>query len=1680
MPIQKFNNGQWDSLEESAFTDRPPEAFYPQDYSKLFQTAAIGGGLFASGYIKTQNGNVWDNYISALQHVEEYSPGGILRTFQLSTFFSQFQSMPEQGIFIGSDLLQKNNNYRAYLGTLIGQAEGAPSTHNRLIAEGVTFKEGKLFWGQSDEVALPFASAFRESDQVISRLGAGYAQALGFNPKGIKREKFFSTLEPKEGIFNPSFNNEVLQITGGHTRRQALWRQMSAIGAESVNRFNRLLEAPFELEPFKTIFDSADDLLEKYTGKRFKFAVNQSTPIKQLGALSLKYGAGLGLLGMGYSTLDWAARELPLLNNTLFEEGLTAGIATIGIEANLAVSRLAELTGLHRYREAQEEVAPGSTSLQKLLAFPLAGALLGSAGAYAVKVPRMAKLQFEKGLSPAAARQHVVKQVATFSDDNALSRLGKQLTSSDGFYQRDDWIGKTLKTIARPGSNKKLHFKLLGELGPVKLAGLVGATAGLATIFPFLPGALIPSTRPEELERIYSGEQEVAIRKSRLWEMGRQPYEGEGIKYFRPHWYPRMIQRSKEKSIWGEDADDAPWSKFLRKEFTYELEAKHYEDRSYPISALPFQDIPLIGPLLANTLGRIIKPPQLMHEEEWMNAKGETLKPFGSFGAVSSATELGEKDPAQPISPFSPKSILSEQVYRMTEMMGLPGYTLTTIKEHLTGTPDLFDQHMRLESANRIAGFEREYWDKDLGGMMGTSEIFRRLYPHKQNQVPLYNPIKNQMPCLLPDTEVLLALGVCKKAEDIKIGDILISHKGEETTVEEIAKFPAKEIIHIKLYGDNLHTLDFSWNHPLLMNNLSFKHAVDVKENEYVAFPRRKYSIDNSTKYVDLAQYIEIESITDNNIYYGTQSNNFLENEIAESFHYKIESIPLELKQQYQKLYNICNYRKKTNKLISQKRFSRFWDIKDFYFLLGVYAAEGSAHRKTKSIKLAGHQNDKWENQLCEIFDKYHIKYSKQKAKKGIGQNIIITNPILLQILQKLCPGDAKTKLFALVVLARHIPESAIKALLKGLIDGDGYYCKTKENRIKCGLRSVSKDLGYQFRNLIIDTLGIAPAITVSFKPNLNLHITCSGLSANRLASYIGYDCFEYRPKQCNDKQYCDDNYIYLKVKSVEIEEKECYVIGHKVSKDHTFCVSTIATHNTWLPGSGERGPDLQHGDPYSRIQEGEIRLPGEGYAARFPELKDVDPEDYPLIHKYKILSDVAPYTEKFKMHAAMITSARKGSNWTEQNETIYQQVQAQIKAKKENKTFYQYQNLGPLGELGGGDRTYYRGSDDSSGLLEALNREKTSARESSSLWQRFFGGYWEAVSHNLETPLDYLTPISPGAKLVHMRSPIESYEKDVVFGTQNAFWDRPYENFLRPTANLIKMGAGLRDVPGHIKSQRNLEEYFDVLKYAKASRLANQAVLQNDYSSAEDYERTKNETLFGVNPFTQNYGSIYRALPKRDKDYFGAFTQAETVAERERILSLVPENEQALYKARWQQQLAADIVKAKTEGKLSPEQSQAGDQIVSSIEEASASEGMPTSKELLGEYLQTRAGGESYPDWYRRTKLLPKYSLPAADWIGWDPRVDLEDVKLKVVMNMGEDMHDYNLWADRARTLANKPYIDDIMIQPIINQENLSDSEKQARINNILLTAEANNQYENKMRTIVNIEQDRDFRSRN
>jgi len=455
------------------------------------------------------------------------------------------------------------------------------------------------------------------------------------------------------------------------------------------------------------------------------------------------------------------------------------------------------------------------------------------------------------------------------------------------------------------------------------------------------------------------------------------------------------------------------------------------------------------------------------------------------------------------------------------------------------------------------------------------------------------------------------------------------------------------------------------------------------------------------------------------------------------------------------------------------------------------------------------------------------------------------------------------------------------------------------------------------------------------------------------------------------------------------------------------------------MPGPGDRSEDFQSGDPYRKVSLGEVRLPGAGYAERFEELKGVDPKDYPLIHRLKILGDIAPFSKKYETTLRDAQAARRFGEWKESDEEIYIETLRQVNEKRKGTEFSEYQYASPYEDNRSSNM-------EEASVLAAINNANAEASgpQKSSL----LGEYWEKISHGAESSLEQLTPVSPAAKLMHVRDPIESYERTQLYGQKASFWETPIESFIAPFVSSTSKALGLNNVPDKVQRIRETEEYFDILKYIKSQSLAQQALVEGNSEDYEKYSRQKEQTLFGMNPYTQNPIAAFAALPSRDRDYFAPFLEAKTSEEKAKILEMVPDNQKALYVAQWQLKYADQVKQATESGVIGGELAATAAAQVAQISSVAKTEGMPYDQELAGAYLEEALPDEDYADWYRRTKILPKKlkgkALPGPDWVGYHPAVDLEDIKLKFVDDLGENIHDYNLWQERERAIRYKPFI--------------------------------------------------------
>ncbi|GAK42055.1 hypothetical protein TCA2_4547 [Paenibacillus sp. TCA20] len=585
-----------------------------------------------------------------------------------------------------------------------------------------------------------------------------------------------------------------------------------------------------------------------------------------------------------------------------------------------------------------------------------------------------------------------------------------------------------------------------------------------------------------------------------------------------------------------------------------------------------------------------------------------------------------------------------------------------------------------------------------------------------------------------------------------------------------------------------------------------------------------------------------------------------------------------------------------------------------------------------------------------------------------------------------------------------------------------------------------------------------------------------------------------------------------------------------------------------WLPGS-DYFIDFQSGDPYQKIENGEYRLPGETYE----KLNQLHPDEtgaYGAFDKFKILADVAPWSDEYKFWRDYVVETNTDTELRKQAADIKRQVsqrkqkyeftpyrfegaeleyqQATVRKFLDDYSFVteefgdqvfrlagvdlrgkaegvlrSYVNVGDQVTIGlNGDESKQISNDtyktarvvvynkdigniNRDILARGLMKENLADFSAAGVFSRFSdseiskGAKWERIAH-YESPLN--------TKFLQVRTALEEYERDQVYGKDWATWENfLIDDYLIPgfqsiirhdldesmmrgavagalvggflnifgagKKNILRsgivgaLGAGIGNlyrqhyeketgeawIPERRRIENDINEYFDVLKYMKFRGLYEQAkidaaeagydvdtILGDEEARQEINRQRKREledqkirlfidqpegwedqrkainkeielmgqgfneiqlpqevlmamhykdmyerTVYGADPYSDRM-KLASALPYKDKWFFDDFVEAPE-RDRQRILEVIPENQRRIYKALW------------------------------GIE----NEGPAPLEEVFS-----------------------KFVLPDPGWIGWNPKVDLEDMKVKAVQEAGLDMSDFNFWTD---DVVSSSYLPDI-----------------------------------------------------
>ena len=153
------------------------------------------------------------------------------------------------------------------------------------------------------------------------------------------------------------------------------------------------------------------------------------------------------------------------------------------------------------------------------------------------------------------------------------------------------------------------------KLGISKVAKEISEITPGSDMIGELPGInLINATQTKEERAEYWNHGYDPVRKGRFWSMNSStPFIGGKIQYWKPNFLRASMADAKySDSLYGSRREK--FAHILNPDY-YDI--KNYNTRPYLMTSPAFENVPLVGPLLSGTIGKIIKPQRRMHEEYW-------------------------------------------------------------------------------------------------------------------------------------------------------------------------------------------------------------------------------------------------------------------------------------------------------------------------------------------------------------------------------------------------------------------------------------------------------------------------------------------------------------------------------------------------------------------------------------------------------------------------------------------------------------------------------------------------------------------------------------------------------------------------------------------------------------------------------------------------------------------------------------------------------------------------------------------------------------------------------------------------------------------------------------------------------------------------------------------------------
>ncbi len=239
----------------------------------------------------------------------------------------------------------------------------------------------------------------------------------------------------------------------------------------------------------------------------------------------------------------------------------------------------------------------------------------------------------------------------------------------------------------------------------------------------------------------------------------------------------------------------------------------------------------------------------------------------------------------------------------------------------------------------------------------------------------------------------------------------------------------------------------------------------------------------------------------------------------------------------------------------------RFPQEADFFRLLGYYLAEGHVQDE-HYLTLSFHAQETAYLQDAEaLMTRYFQKSPAKEAPRQNGQSLVLSSTLAAR---------SFAKAFGSTVKDKHIPAwvqnaqpELLKELVCGMWCGDGSY-DARKNMFR--YNTVSANLAYAFRDALL-RLGIAASINLQKRVAPRKPIFAVVVSSpwnEQFGKLVGVDAAN--GSNSGSPFAMDENFLYMPIHSIEVEEQETEVFNFSVEEDESYVAEGVVSHNCTAP----------------------------------------------------------------------------------------------------------------------------------------------------------------------------------------------------------------------------------------------------------------------------------------------------------------------------------------------------------------------------------------------------------------------------------------------------------------------------------------------------------------------------------